>query len=115
MAGYPDTRLDKFLPWHWKRPAPDENGFAEAAQTFADGFSNWTNLQVACPIGEGVEELSIDLRRAFFRVIQGDVERTPPCSRHERSRGPASDACGGHPERGRQRARHASTTRRVKW
>jgi uncharacterized membrane-anchored protein len=71
MAGHPDTRLDKLLPWHWKRPAPDENGFAEAVQTFADGFSNRTNLQVACRIDEGVDELPIDLRRAFFRVIRG--------------------------------------------
>ncbi|HEV2566530.1 MAG TPA: PAS domain-containing protein [Microvirga sp.] len=48
----------------------DENGFADAVQAFADGFSDRTGLAVACRIGDGADGLRVEVRRALFRIVQ---------------------------------------------
>lgn len=62
----------------------DENGFREAVQAFADGFSDRTGLEVACRIDGGADELCIEVRRALFRIVQealSNVHRHADASR----------------------------------
>ncbi len=48
----------------------DENGFPDAVQAFADGFSDRTGLEVTCRIDSGADDLRVEVRRALFRIVQ---------------------------------------------